>query len=861
MRTAPPASDDSRAVQPDVSVIAAVHNASAHLREFFDSLWNQTFDHRRIELVLVDDGSTDQSLTICQAFAENWDGPVKVISKRNGGPGSARNIGMDAASGTWFSFADPDDRVDPTYFASMLEFASEPKCEDVSIVAAKLSLFSDQIEMPVDDHPLNFRFRHGNRVINLDKSPRNIHIHTASSLCRASAVRAARVRFDERLRPHFEDAAFVVALLLSQPAPKLGVVPKATYLHRKVAFKGGMSDTRRYTQRLRLGHLTMLDQAEAQLGLIPRWVQNIVLYDLLGIFKDSQTREMASLDIPEAVAKEFFQLLDQILDRLTNEAIASYDVMGGLWWYQTALLVRKRGVGAYTAPTLKPDDEARGLAGRTYLYAGAPPRERFTVGGVEVEPRYVSDRRYSVLNQPFVWERQLWLSREGELRVWFDDVEQVTYEAFRESRAEFLWYHPFVPESARKGAGGPLGPEDEFLHLRRFYEGAWVVMDRETAANDNGEIFFKWLRAEHPEIKSYFVIRDDVPDWERLTTEGYDLVAYGSIQWKALILSARHMISSQIADNVIKPLPVEEYGEREWFFTFLQHGVTKDNIFTWLNTKRLAVLVTSTEDEYNYCAGPGPSRFGNREVRLTGFPRYDDLIQKAASLPEDEVKYLLIAPTWRQYLAGKLIRGQEREINVDFMQSQYAQAWNDLLHSDSLRKHAEASGLAIAFLPHPNIQEYIEQFALPEHVEVLQHADIDFRDVLARSRMMISDYSSIAFDMAYLYRHVVYYQFDRDEFFKGDHSYTPGYYSYIDDGFGPVAEDESAVVDAVEAVLTGTIDQAYAQRMRRTFPVRDGRNCERTYRAILEAETPQSFSKASTAAPFDSWETVTQAQP
>jgi CDP-glycerol glycerophosphotransferase len=101
---------------------------------------------------------------------------------------------------------------------------------------------------------------------------------------------------------------------------------------------------------------------------------------------------------------------------------------------------------------------------------------------------------------------------------------------------------------------------------------------------------------------------------------------------------------------------------------------------------------------------------------------------------------------------------------------------------------------------------------------------------------MITDYSSVAFEMAYLQRPVVYYQFDRAAFFSGTHVFRRGAWSYEDDGFGPVVADLPGVVDAVTTIAErgGRPDDEHAKRMAATFAFRDGQCCRRTYESMAE---------------------------
>ena len=110
--------------------------------------------------------------------------------------------------------------------------------------------------------------------------------------------------------------------------------------------------------------------------------------------------------------------------------------------------------------------------------------------------------------------------------------------------------------------------------------------------------------------------------------------------------------------------------------------------------------------------------------------------------------------------------------------------------------------------------------------------------LFARTALLITDYSSVDFDIAYLEKPVVYYHFDAAQFFTGTH-HISGYFDYRRDGFGPVCEAEADVVSSVETILSGDEPAEYLRRRRATFPYRDGRCCERVYECIMELDAPE----------------------
>jgi len=103
-----------------VSVIVPIYNVETYLKECIDSIINQTY--RKFELILVDDGSTDNCGEICDEYAKQYK-YIKVIHKRNEGLSSARNIGIENALGDYYCFIDSDDFIHPEYLSTLTELA------------------------------------------------------------------------------------------------------------------------------------------------------------------------------------------------------------------------------------------------------------------------------------------------------------------------------------------------------------------------------------------------------------------------------------------------------------------------------------------------------------------------------------------------------------------------------------------------------------------------------------------------------------------------------------------------------------------------------------------------------------------
>ena len=114
--------------EPMVSVIVAVYNVEKYIAKCIESILYQTYEN--IELIIVDDGSIDNSLKICNEYATR-DSRIKIITKENGGQATARNVAMDVAKGEYIGFVDGDDWIEPNMYEALFTAMVE---NDVDII-------------------------------------------------------------------------------------------------------------------------------------------------------------------------------------------------------------------------------------------------------------------------------------------------------------------------------------------------------------------------------------------------------------------------------------------------------------------------------------------------------------------------------------------------------------------------------------------------------------------------------------------------------------------------------------------------------------------------------------------------------
>lgn len=111
---------------PKLSIIVPVFRVEQFLNKCVDSILNQTY--RNLEVILVDDGSTDNCPRICDEYSQA-DPRVRVIHKKNGGLCSARNAGLDIATGEYVTFVDSDDWIEPDAYAEMIRISLDYRAD------------------------------------------------------------------------------------------------------------------------------------------------------------------------------------------------------------------------------------------------------------------------------------------------------------------------------------------------------------------------------------------------------------------------------------------------------------------------------------------------------------------------------------------------------------------------------------------------------------------------------------------------------------------------------------------------------------------------------------------------------------
>ncbi|EMJ2971725.1 CDP-glycerol glycerophosphotransferase family protein [Campylobacter coli] len=797
------------------AIISAVYNVEKYLDDYFKSIINQRLDFKKnIFMILVDDGSTDNSAQIIKKYQKKYPKNIVYLYKENGGQASARNLGLKYMQENdyqipWVTFTDPDDFLDRNYFYEVDKFLATHQDDDICMIGCNVIFYYEKQKLYKDNHALNFKFKNGIQVkenCNLDN-----FIQLSAASCFMNIGYLDKLLFDEKLKPNFEDAKFINEYLLDNINLKSAFLPTVKYFYRKREDGNSTLDNSNkysdlYLLVSRRGCLKLLQENK----FYDIFIQNVCLYHFFWQIKTLVNSPEKLSFMSESEKQRYLELLDQNFSYIDKNTIMEFNLAGCCFFHKVGILnCFKNEKPPFQIAYIEDYDPYKEQILLTYYTGDDENIESIFVDGEEVHVDYEKIVEYDFLDRAFCYQKRLWVhipkNAKDKLEMFINDEQSM------------------------------IGKYDEyFLNIKNIRQefqkrlsksNIWLLMDRDYEADDNAEHLYRYIMQNHPEQKIVFALRKESLDWERLEKEGFNLVEFGSLEFERIIKKASKVISSH-ADGYLT-----RYITPRQQFIFLQHGVIKDDLSKWLNSKKIDLFVTSTKAEYKSIANDyNRYKFGKKEVALIGLARHDALLKNN----QCNTRQIVIMPTWRANIVGVALGSSKRGLQSDFTQSEYFKKWNLLLNSNILQKLCEKYDYTVVFNPHRNIIPYLKEFNIPSYIKIASQNE-SLQKLFCNSSLMITDYSSVAFEMAYLNKPVIYYQFDHEEFFSS-HTLQKGYFDYEKDGFGPVVENEENLLKQLENLLQNDCNPfgIYKDNIDLTFAFKDGKCCERIYKILRQ---------------------------
>ena len=879
------------------SVVMACYNAENHLDETINSLLGQSFSFgSNIQLILVNDGSTDKTAEICLKYQNQYPENIIYLHQENQGQGAARNLGLKYVKGKYINFLDSDDKFSGNTFYSVYEFF-EKHYDEIDFVSVPIFFF----DKAVGQHPLNYKFEE-DKIIDLNKNWDYPQLSSSSAFFKKELFDNYSFKTDF---VNSEDSLMINKMLIDNPI--YGVVKDAIYWYRKRTNDASTIDSSTskkdfYIDRLKRYFKELINYSKEKYGNVAKFIQYLIVYDLQWmLIVEDVTKILTTKEI-----KEVYIHIQDILSEIEDEVILSLrddklnishhmlatkyatvninlnkevqyenihsnynNNIAGVYCENTLIdkldkhrlwldIIEIKGNTLYISGFLMSffDDEdvKIEIAKNGKIYPTTTvyyhnnskkflncslesqfnfdceiPLENKENSKVEIYARFIGENsdetskwklpigfadyarmselsNYSICGNYFLKfnDNDFYISRYNYFKMLKSEIPILLRVLKRkESYYTSILFFRFV-----------------YLLLYPFYrkKRIWLFMDRQENADDNAEHLYKYAVTQKDNIKKYFTVSDEFGDFTRLS-DLPNVLEFYSIKQRLVYLFAEKIISSHPDENILNPFMGKNVKSYSGLINsdkiFLQHGVTKDNVSSWLHKsdKNLKLITTVSDAERKSFLDPGYN-YDENIIQTLGFPRFDNL-----KTNEKTKRQILIAPSWRTDLHNMTIKY--------IRDSDYFKTINSLINNKTLISIAEKYDYKIIFKPHPMVYGYVDLFETNEFVTIDEKTT--YQELFKDSDLLITDYSSIAFDFSYMKKPIIYYQHDDDYNFK------EGYFKYKTMGFGEVITDENKLIAKIEEYLKNDckMEEIYAKRVNSFYKYNDKNNCKRVYDATL----------------------------
>ena len=870
------------------SVIIPIYNVEAYLEETLECVINQTIGfEENIQLILINDGSPDNSEEICLKYKEKYPNNITYYKQKNAGVSAARNKGIELVEGEFTTFLDSDDVWSLDAFEIMYnEYKKHP---DIKLYSCRMEFF----DAKTGNHPLNYKYIK-NKIVNILEEYEYPQLSSSSIFIKSSALEGHK--YDKNIK-YSEDNKFINEIIFEQE--KIMMLEKPVYYYRKrttgtSAIQGQTMKLDWYTITPDQVYKDLFKLSKKKFGKVIKYIQYLVGYELSWRIEFN-----TKFDISQKDKKFYSDTLISLIKEMDDGLIANHRHLD---LAKKVFLLEQKYKNVIDKIVYKDD----------CITLNEVEIKKKTLGFVLIDQIYVRDNKlvvYGKLDKKYVKEKDFRITQnEKEIKVnYYDLTNDFNEHTFNDStlhdyiginfeidytidsKITFLngknWLYPrfkkscsifteYLYRSYHHKGKRTIVLKNHQLHCQKrnlfksiYYElrnemnllkrkkfkalsvriitkfvqtfkrkELWFISDRVNKADDNGEHFFKYMINNHPDKKVYYVLSKDSVDYERMKEIG-EVLDPNSNKYKLLFHSADYVVSSHAENYIFNPLGTQgKFIQDQYYFKFifLQHGIIKNDLSSWLNvnSKKMDMFVTTIEPEYKSIV-EGKYLYGPNVVKLTGLPRYDSLLEKQKETKQKNT--IMLSLTWRTSLVSEIDQKTGKRLyNEKFKESKYFKFLYNLMTDKNIHKVLKEKGYKIRFIPHPNVLGQLQDFPKNEFVEIEENS-INYQAEFCSSKLLITDYSSIVFDYAFLKKPIIYYQEDKEEFYSGQ-LYEQGYFNDETMGFGPVTKDYKTFLKELIKIINNDckLEKKYLNRIEKLFKFKDDKNCERVYEEITK---------------------------
>lgn len=860
-----------------VSVIVPVYNAMEYLKECLDSLVGQTIDKSELQVILVNDGSTDESEKICKEYCEKYP-YFEYFYIENSGVSVARNFGIKKAEGKYIMYLDSDDQLTSASIQSIADFF-DSVYDEIDLVTYYIQPYKDgKLLTP---HQRYSKLLTHTAVFDLEKNP--YIIQTTMNIC-VKNLRDKNELFNENMTSQ-EDQEYINRILMKKLL--IGYCAQACYMYNRDNESSCVS-TRFHAYYLFESSLRYFENLFALFeDKVPKYFQAVFFHDLRWKLT---TKILYPFHYSDEEFENAMNRIKKLLARVdTNIIVKNPSINKKHIHYWLGLkpnvhpaayinneaadvvadgktIERNKRVSLRIIKIVALDDGRLRIrcecAMGIYEYMPEPPKIYVVENESEKKELSLYRSSYSYVatnimtNKVYGFEYSIdpekvkKISFKAEIDSYEFDVRinfmgmavfrhKLRFYSYARGGYIISYYNDTLlfekktrKEIAEFEKAQTLNFNKEtyvkdlkFQAIeKRLSQRIWLYSDLQSVLKDNAYYQFQNDFNHKDGIERYYVYTKPYEEIEHLFTEEQKkfLVEFGSYEHQLLYLSSEIIFTSFFGREAISPFVLESeelnYSDIEHFkVIYMQHGILHASYVNKYSAERAnchKIVVSSHFEIENLKT---KYQYMDDELIKCGMPRYSH-INKAAK-PKNRI---LFAPSWRSYFAANET-ANTYSINLEtFKKSDYYLGFKNFLNNEKLKQTLKKSGVVIDVKMHPIIKNHVSDlfdFGC-ENINVVK-GDVNLEDYKA----FITDFSSFVFDFAYLCRPIMYFVPDYAQFKSGMNLYRELDLPF-EKAFGPFVSDSSSAAKELSKLVESNFEceAVYKNRMENFYLPLE--NCE-----------------------------------
>ena len=392
-------------------IVTAVYNTEKYLDNYFKSITTQNLDFEKyIHIILIDDGSTDESATIIKKWKQKFNLNISYIKCENGGQANARNLALKYVKTPWVTFIDADDTINEIYFEEVDAFLNQN--DDIHMVSCNQIFYLEESQK-TKNHYLSYRFKDERTVVNPTHMQRFVQSTASSVFLKTELLTKHNLSFKNEIKPVFEDGFFINELLILEPNINIAFLQKPIYYYTKREDSSSTVDTAwkkpsRYDDALRFALLELLKTDNIL------YIQRYSLYQVFWYFKKIVNNPKTIDFLTNEQIQNFKKLLHEIFSYIDINTIETCG-LGGMWhkyrvgfyklYKDNALIKQVCYLDSYNS-------ELKEL--KLHYYFHTNDKEIFLINNNEITYTKYEIIEHKFLNDIFVYEKIVYLPIFGK---------------------------------------------------------------------------------------------------------------------------------------------------------------------------------------------------------------------------------------------------------------------------------------------------------------------------------------------------------------------------------------------------------------------------------------------------------------